>query len=148
MVMKPPSLSALETERLILRQWRQSDLAPFAALNADSEVMEHFPNTLTPASSQELVARITACFSEWGFGLWAVELKESGRFIGYIGLTHLSFEAHFTPCVEVGWRLAREFWGRGYAGEGGRASMQDGFLRMHLPEIVSSNRSGSWKNSA
>ena len=108
----------LETPRLILRQWRDSDRAPFAAMNADPRVMRYFPSTLTRVESDALVDRAEAAIDRDGFGLLAVELREGCEFIGYIGLAVPTFEAHFTPCVEIGWRLAAEYWNRGLATEG------------------------------
>ncbi|WP_433345543.1 GNAT family N-acetyltransferase [Microtetraspora malaysiensis] len=125
----------IETERLVLRRWRESDREPFAALNADPEVMEYFPSTLTRERSDALADRLEAEFEECGFGLWAVEL--SGEFIGFTGLSVPRFTAHFTPCVEVGWRLARSAWGHGYASEAARAALDHGFGTVGLQEIVS-----------
>ncbi len=130
----PPELL---TERLRLRRWRRADRPPFAAMNGDPQVMEHFPAPLTAAESDAFVDRIEAAFDDRGFGLWAVELIDSGGFAGYVGLWPAEFEAHFTPAVEVGWRLAHRFWGHGYATEGARAAALDGFDRVGLDEIVS-----------
>jgi len=127
----------LTTERLILRPWRDSDVDPFAALNADPEVMEHFPAVMTRAESEAGIDRVRQAFAEHGFGWWAVEAPGVAPFIGFIGLWAPSFEAHFTPCVEVGWRLAKEFWGRGYATEGARECLRFGFEDLGLDEIVS-----------
>ncbi|HEY8237897.1 MAG TPA: GNAT family N-acetyltransferase [Candidatus Limnocylindrales bacterium] len=127
----------LDTERLRLRGWRASDLAPFAALNADPEVMEHFPERLDRRSSDALVARIEAAWTENSFGLWAVERRVDGLFIGFVGLSRPSFEAQFTPAIEVGWRLARGAWGFGYATEAARAAVRYGFEILGLDEIVS-----------
>lgn len=127
----------LRTERLVLRRWRDEDRDPFAALNADPVVMEHYPATLSRAESDAFVDRVEAHLDEAGWGLWAVEVAESGDFAGYVGLWPASFEAHFTPAVEVGWRLARAHWGRGYATEAARAAVADGFARVGLEEIVS-----------
>ena len=129
--------TGLRTERLLLRRWRDGDLAPFAQLNADPEVMEHFPAPLTPAESDAMVARIEATFDDRGFGLWAVEVAKTGTFAGFVGLWWAAFDAHFTPAVEVGWRLARSHWGHGYATEAARAATADGFGRLGLAEIVS-----------
>jgi ribosomal-protein-alanine N-acetyltransferase len=131
----PPAM--LETDRLLLRRWRPADREPFAALNADPEVMEHFPAPLRRRESDDLVARIEASFDERGYGPWALEVKETGAFIGYTGLMHQSFPAHFTPAVEVGWRLARAAWGHGYASEAARAALAYGFDEIGLDEIVS-----------
>lgn len=132
-----PPLDELRTERLVLRRWRDEDLEPFGALNADPRVMEHFPAPLSRAESDAMVERIEAHFEAHGWGLWAAEVVESGAFIGFIGLWAPGFDAHFTPAVEVGWRLAHEHWGHGYAPEGARASVTDGFERLGVDEIVS-----------
>lgn len=95
----------LETDRLRLRTWKQSDREPFARLNADPRVMEFLPKCLDREESDAMVDRIEDHFCSKGFGLYAVELRSDGRFIGYVGLHTPSFEAHFTPCVEIGWRL-------------------------------------------
>jgi RimJ/RimL family protein N-acetyltransferase len=129
--------SEICTERLRLRRWRSSDRAPFARLNADAQVMEHFPSTLSSDESDALAARIEAHFDEHGFGLWAVEIPDVAPFAGFIGLSVPRFEAHFTPCVEIGWRLAAEHWGRGYATEGAKAVLTFGFRTLALAEIVS-----------
>ncbi|RFU42396.1 N-acetyltransferase [Actinomadura logoneensis] len=126
----------LRSERLVLRPWREDDRAPFAALNADPEVMEHFPAPLTRAESDALLARLNAAIEERGFGFWAVEVAETGRFIGFTGLSVPRFDAHFTPAVEVGWRLARESWGHGYATEAARRSLDHAFDDLALPEVV------------
>jgi RimJ/RimL family protein N-acetyltransferase len=125
------------TERLLLRRWRPQDREPFAAMNADPEVMEHFSELLSRRQSDALVDSIEAGFERRGFGFWALELRESGEFVGFTGLAVPRFEAHFTPAIEVGWRLARQAWGNGYATEAGRASLAQGFERHGLAEIVS-----------
>jgi RimJ/RimL family protein N-acetyltransferase len=127
----------LSTERLLLRRWRDADRAPFAALNADPRVREFFPACLDRAESDASADRIEAHFARHGFGLWAVEIPGVAPFIGFIGLSIPPFQAHFTPCVEIGWRLARAYWGKGYASEGGRAVLPYGFDQLHLTEIVS-----------
>ena len=106
---------AITTQRLILRRWREEDREPFARLNCDPAVMEFMPALLTRAESDAMVDRIEAHFAAHGFGLWAAELRGTGEFIGFIGLSIPRFEAHFTPCVEIGWRLAQEHWGKGLA---------------------------------
>ncbi len=130
-----PGGPQLRTDRLVLRRWQPADRAPFAALNADTAVMEHFPAAMTREESDAFVDRIEAAFDRDGFGLWAVEA--AGVFIGFTGLGRPSFDAHFTPAVEVGWRLARHSWGRGYATEAARAALRHGFGRAGLAEIVS-----------
>ena len=127
----------LRTERLLLRQWHPADREPFAALNADPLVMEHFPGLLTAEESNARITRMEAHFEQHGFGLWAVEIVDIAAFAGFIGLSIPQFEAHFTPCVEIGWRLAAEHWGHGYATEGARAALQFGFESLRLAEIVS-----------
>ncbi len=127
----------LRTERLLLRRWQPEDRAPFAALNADVRVVEHLPGPLSRADSDAVAARIETHFAQRGFGLWAVEVVGAAPFIGFIGLAVPRFEAAFTPCVEIGWRLAAEYWGRGYATEGARAALQFGFEQVGLDEIVS-----------
>jgi RimJ/RimL family protein N-acetyltransferase len=127
----------LETERLRLRPWRTEDREPFARMNDDAEVMEFFPARLKRAESDTMVDRIEAHFAEHRFGAWAAELRGEGTFIGFIGLAVPRFEAHFTPCVEIGWRLARTHWGRGLATEGAHAAMRYAFQELGLAELVS-----------
>ena len=127
----------LATPRLLLRPWRDADLAPFAALNADPRVMEFFPKLLARAESDAMVERLRAHFDRHGFGLWAVEVAGGAPFIGFVGLAVPRFEAHFTPCVEIGWRLAAEHWGRGYATEAAGAALDFAFGRLGLDEAVS-----------
>lgn len=130
------SLPELRTARLRLRTFCDADLAPFAALNADPQVMEHYPSTLNREQSDATVQRILAHLRDRGFGLWAVELAAPAEFIGFVGLQVPPFTAHFTPCVEIGWRLARAHWGHGYATEGARAALEFGFTQLGLAEIV------------
>ena len=120
-----------------MREWREEDLAPFAAMNADPAVMEHFPSTLTRHESDALVTRITAQIDTLGYGLWAVEVRETGTFVGFTGLALQTFPAHFTPAVEVGWRLDTRAWGHGYATEAARAAVDVGWREGDLDEIVS-----------
>ena len=114
--MEPPT--ALRTERLILRRWREADREPYAALNADPVVMERLPTVLTRDESDAMVDRIEASFDERGFGLWAVEVVDGPACIGFVGLSRPGFDAHFTPAVEVGWRLAQEALGSGLRDRG------------------------------
>jgi RimJ/RimL family protein N-acetyltransferase len=131
---RPPE--EIYTARLKLRAWRDADLPAFAALNADPLVMAHFPNALDRAESDALAERIRQHFAEYGFGLWAVEAAEDASFAGFVGLAHTRFSAHFTPCIDLGWRLAREHWGKGYAREAARAAIDVGFDYLGLQEIV------------
>ncbi len=130
-------INDIYTERLQLRRWKESDKEPFAALNADPVVMEFFPKLLTRAESDALANDIKARFEKQGFGLWAVELKDSGQFIGFVGLNVPQFEAPFMPAVEIGWRLAKEYWGKGYATEAANAVLDVAFNKLGLTEIVS-----------
>jgi RimJ/RimL family protein N-acetyltransferase/predicted GNAT family N-acyltransferase len=125
----------IETKRLVLRPWRFSDFEPFAQLNADSRVMEYFPSTLSRAESDRMTHRMLANDKDWG--LWAVSIPGIADFIGFIGLNEVTFTAPFTPAIEVGWRIAYEYWGNGYATEGALASLKYGFEALQLNEIVS-----------
>jgi RimJ/RimL family protein N-acetyltransferase len=127
----------IETERLILRRWQSSDVEPFVNLNADPRVMEFFPATLSRAETETMISSVQEKFSQHGFGLWAAELKATAGFIGFIGLDVPGYPLPFSPCVEIGWRLAFDYWGKGYAQEGARAVLAFGFDRLHLEEIVS-----------
>jgi ribosomal-protein-alanine N-acetyltransferase len=138
----------VRTDRLLLRRWRSDDLDPYAALNADPEVREHFPETLTREQSLDELTRFDARFDERGYSLWAVEVPGASQFIGFVGLNLTTWDAPFTPAVEVGWRLAREHWGQGYASEGARAALRYGFDVIGLDEIVSFTTPGnvrSWR---
>ncbi len=126
----------IETPRLLLREWRDEDLEPFVLLNADERVCEFLGKTLTPEETRAMVERNRTDFQQWGFGLWAVEVKHGPAFIGYIGLGIPSFQAHFTPCIEIGWRLAYAHWGKGYATEAARAVLNYAFTRLSIAEIV------------
>ena len=127
----------MRTDRLILRKWRDSDREAFAALNADPVVCEFLPGPLSREQSDASVDRIMRQLAEHDFGMWAVEIPGVVEFAGFTGLSIQKFEAHFTPCVEVGWRLAAAHWGRGYATEAARAAIDFGFSELELPEIVS-----------
>jgi ribosomal-protein-alanine N-acetyltransferase len=129
------NLVELHGERVRLRGWQPADAAPFAALNADPAVMEHFPAPLSRAESDAMIDRMQALLLERGWGLWCLEVD--GTCIGFTGLAVPTFEAHFTPCVEIGWRLARDAWGRGYATEAARLALRFGFETLALDEIVS-----------
>jgi RimJ/RimL family protein N-acetyltransferase len=136
----------LTTPRLLLRPWRDGDVEPFAAMFDDPAVMEFLMPArgrmsacadADRAAIEAIVGRVRAHFDRHGFGWWAAELRKTGAFIGFVGLSHIPFEAHFTPAVEIGWRLAGAYWGQGYATEGARASLEAAFTRLDLAEIVS-----------
>ena len=136
--MRPTSpVPRVTTERLLLREWLPSDREPFARMNADPRVVEFLSRPLDRAASDELVDRIEARWASDGHGLWAVERRDDRAFIGFVGLAAPTFEAAFTPCVEIGWRLDAAAWGRGYATEGARAALRFGFEEHDLAEIVS-----------
>ncbi len=132
-----PSWEMVATKRLLLRTWRSADRRPFAAMNADPEVMEFFPRTLTRVESDQFMDRIEAGWELRGFGLWVVELMASKEWIGFTGMSVPGFEAAFTPAVEVGWRLVRSAWGRGYATEAADAALRVAFCELGLLEVVS-----------
>jgi RimJ/RimL family protein N-acetyltransferase len=136
----------LETRRLRLRVWREHDLAPFATLNADPRVMEFLPQRLDRAGSDAFASGIRDHFARHGFGLWAVEAQGVANFIGFVGLSIPSFQAHFMPSVEIGWRLAHEYWGHGYATEAARAALAFGFRDLALDEIVSFTVPPNWRS--
>jgi 3-dehydroquinate dehydratase/shikimate dehydrogenase len=127
----------IKTERLILRPWREEDLKSFAQLNKDPRVMEYFPSLLTRQESDRLAKEFAHFLEENGWGFWAVSAPEVADFIGFIGIEPVDFSSHFTPAVEIGWRLAHNFWGRGYATEGAQAALRYGFEKLNLKEIVS-----------
>jgi len=130
-------LQPASTSRLRLRLWQEEDRLPFRALNADPRVMAYFPSTLTDAQSDAFLERIGQHHAQHGFGLWAVELRETSTFIGTVGLAIPTWNPPFAPCVEIGWRLAHDCWGHGYATEAARAAMDFGFRVLQLDEIVS-----------
>jgi RimJ/RimL family protein N-acetyltransferase len=136
------------TRRLHLRRWVAADREPFAALNADLRVMEYFPAMLSREESDSLAARIEAHFDEHGFGLWAVEIAGVAPFAGFVGLAVTKFEAPFTPCVEIGWRLAQQYWGHGYATEGAVAAGAFAFDELRLDEIVSFTTAANFRSRA
>lgn len=134
-LLQPPC--RITTKRLCLRPWEQADYAPFAALNADPKVMEYFPRTLTTTESDDFAQRIAALIQERGWGLWAVGIQGGAPFIGYVGLHIPSTPLPFSPCVEIGWRLAAPHWGKGYAPEAANAALDVAFRALQLDEIVS-----------
>jgi RimJ/RimL family protein N-acetyltransferase len=138
----------LTTDRLLLRRWQAGDRSPFAALNADPQVMRYFPAVLTRRASDELARRIEADIARRGWGLWALEERATGRFVGFTGLARASFEAPFTPAVEIGWRLSRTAWGRGFATEAARAAATFAFGDLGLDELVSFTAAGNARSRA
>jgi RimJ/RimL family protein N-acetyltransferase len=139
-------ITHLRTERLLLRGWTAADRAPFAALNADPEVMAHFPAPLTRPQSDSQIDRIRSGLAERGWGLWAAELRESREFIGFVGLTPAPDEAPVAPAIEIGWRIARPFWGRGLAPEAARTVAEFAFTRAGLAELVSFTTAANTKS--
>jgi RimJ/RimL family protein N-acetyltransferase len=130
-------LIEFSTERLFLRQWRIADREPFAALNADQQVMEFFPAPLDRSASDAMVDRCQSLIAERGWGLWAVETRDTQDFIGFVGLHIPSADLPFSPCVEIGWRLAVQYWGQGFATEAAKGALRVGFELLGLSEIVS-----------
>ncbi|MCP4342668.1 MAG: GNAT family N-acetyltransferase [Desulfobulbaceae bacterium] len=130
-------VTELETDRLLLRQWKNQDLSAFAKLTADSEVMEYFPSTLSSEESNAMAQKCKSLISERGWGVWASELKESGDFIGFVGIHKPKATLPFSPCVEIGWRLLREHWGNGYATEAAAEALRFSFESLGLNEVVS-----------
>jgi ribosomal-protein-alanine N-acetyltransferase len=127
----------LASDRLLLRRWRPQDREPFAAINADPEVMRFFPATLTRAESDALIERFERGHEQDGWGLWALELRATGRLVGFTGLAPAGWDPHYLPDVEIGWRLARDAWGRGYATEAAWAVLAFAFERAGLDGVVS-----------
>lgn len=136
-------MRTLTTERLLLREWRAEDREPFARMNADPRVMEFLGEPLSRADSDRVADRIEVHFRELGFGLCAAELAEGGDFIGFVGLAAPAFEAAFRPCVEIGWRLAAEYWGAGLATEGAIEVVRYAFEELNLRELVSMTAVGN-----
>lgn len=130
-------LIELETERLKLRAWQESDLQPFAELNADKDVMHYFPSVLTREQSDNLADKFQHLILDHGWGFWAVELKATGQFIGFTGLNTQPEQFIFSPCVEIGWRFAKQYWHQGYATEAAKACLKFAFEALQLNEVVS-----------
>jgi RimJ/RimL family protein N-acetyltransferase len=144
----PKRTRELETVRLKLRQWQTSDLEPFAKMNADPRVMEFFPALLSRVESDAMAERMRSLIAQRGFGFWVAELRQSGEFIGFVGLHIPTAELPFSPCVEIGWRLAFPFWGQGYATEAAREALRFAFTELNLPEIVSFTAIGNLRSQA
>lgn len=140
-------MHTLTSPRLTLRQWRATDVPPFAALNADPEVTEFLGRRLSYQQSAEFVRRAAAELERRGWGLWALE-RADGTFLGCVGLAVPSFSARFTPCVEILWRLARGHWGCGYATQAARECLRCAFETLALPEVVSFTAAGNARSRA
>ncbi|WON75820.1 GNAT family N-acetyltransferase [Serratia sp. UGAL515B_01] len=125
-----------ETPRLLLRSWQDSDLPAFAAINADPNVMKYFPAPLSRAESDTMAERIRTLIQQQGWGFWAIEVKGGSPFIGFVGLTIPSNDLPCSPCVEIGWRLAAEHWGQGYASEAANCALEVAFNTLNLAEVV------------
>ncbi len=127
----------LETERLRLRTWKESDKTPYFQLNQDPKVTEFLPRSITQDEATQFINRTNSHQERYGYSLWATELRASNQLIGFIGLTTIEWEAPFTPAVEIGWRLASPFWENGYATEGAKATLNYGFNHCSLTKIIS-----------
>jgi ribosomal-protein-alanine N-acetyltransferase len=142
------AIVTLASHGVLLRTWRSEDREPFAQMNCDARVMEFFRSPLDRRESDALVDRIQQHWEDHGFGLWALELSGTAPFIGFCGLSKVRFTAHFTPCVEVGWRLAAAHWGHGYATESAKFAIAHGFSDLALPEVVSFTSLGNLRSRA
>lgn len=129
-------MNLLETERLILRTWEKADLEPMCAINQDTKVMEYFPSLQDRATTQKLIEKFNRCFEHHGYTFHATVRKDTGVFIGFIGLSFVDMEVAFAPSTEIGWRLASQHWGEGFATEGAKAVLHYAFTALHLPEVV------------
>ena len=147
-LLKPERSPVIETPRLVLRNWLQSDRPAFAAMSADPEVMKFFPKAMNRSESDAVVDKLTSTIAADGFGFWAAEDKRSHEFIGFIGLMMTPWPARFTPCMEVGWRLARKFWGQGLASEGARGALHHSFEIIGRDEVVSFTAATNLKSIA
>jgi RimJ/RimL family protein N-acetyltransferase len=127
----------LETDRLLMREWQEGDLKPFAEMGQDPDVMRYFPKQMSQEDAEQFITKSNLFLQHKGFTLWATTVKESGQFAGFVGLAEPSYQTHFTPCVEIGWRLSKKFWGQGFATEAARRVLKYAFEDLNLPEIVS-----------
>lgn len=129
--------TVIETERLILRTWQDSDVKAFFRINQDPKVIEHLPGAMSIVQVNDFIARMNEQQQQRGYSLWAAELKTNAELIGFVGLNYTDWPSHFTPAVEIGWRLGSQYWGKGYATEGSKATLEHGFSSCNLQEIVS-----------
>ena len=138
----------LQTERLKLRSWRDEDLPTFARMNADPIVMQYYPAVMTEQESHSMAQRFIALMEPRGWGFWALERLEDGLFLGFTGLHEPAYDLPVTPCVEIGWRLAKEYWGKGYATEAALACMQMAFKQLELAKVYSFTSVSNHKSRA
>ena len=139
-------MKILETDRLILRTWMDTDLQPMYEINQDPKVMEYFPSLQNLEATKNFIAKVNDHFDNHGYSLYACVKKDSNDFIGFIGLLIANFKAHFTPATEIGWRLSSKHWGQGFATEGAKAVLNYAFRELKIPEIVSFTASGNAKS--
>lgn len=139
-------MKILETDRLLLGTWQDDHLALMHAINQDPKVMEYFPGLQDMAMTQNFLNKVNTHFAQYGYTLYATSSKESGEFIGFIGLLTVDFESHFTPATEIGWRISAKYWGQGLATEGAKAVLDYAFRELKLPEIVSFAAEGNAKS--
>ena len=138
----------LQTDRLILRQWQSSDLPVFAQINSSKLAMEHFPNQLSRSASDDLAARLANEIATCGWGMWAVELKSTRTFIGFVGLSTPLTQFPFSPCVEIGWRLHPDNWGCGFATEAAKKALEFAFTFLELKEVVAMTATTNHRSEA
>ncbi|MDH5393723.1 MAG: GNAT family N-acetyltransferase [Gammaproteobacteria bacterium] len=141
-------ITEIKTERLLMRQWREEDLFDFWLLNSDPEVMEYLPEIPSEEDSNILAEKIIKLIARNGWGFWAIETLNDNSFIGFVGLNEPKYELPVNPCVEVGWRLARKYWGNGYATEAGNASLDFAFDNLNVNEIYSFTSVANKKSQA
>ncbi len=135
--LKQSSYLHMETSRLVIRQWQSTDYEPFSQMNQDPEVMQYFPKLLTPAESHAMIEKSITGLEQDKVGFWAVQSKDIGEFLGFVALAKVQFDCKFKGSIEIGWRLKKTAWGKGFASEGARKLLEYGFLTLGLPEIVS-----------
>ncbi len=143
-----PTAYLFESGRLAFRNWSQDDLKVFAQMNADDSVMEHFPTRLSEEETKAYMVRLHDHYKIWGYTYYAVDLKESDEFIGFIGLAYKEYHATFTPCVDIGWRLKSRAWGKGYATEGAKRCLEHGFQDLGLDRIIATCTVNNLKSEA
>ncbi|NOZ54860.1 MAG: GNAT family N-acetyltransferase [Gammaproteobacteria bacterium] len=132
-----PNIVELETERLILKQWKDSDYRVFTGMSSDPEVMRYYPSLMSRSESNEMADKIRSLISDKGWGFWAVEEKDDNKFIGFVGLHEPVPELSFSPCVEIGWRIRKEKWGKGFATEAAKEALNFAFEVLKLDKVYS-----------